>query len=71
MLSTGRVPSRADPGPQPIAAEKENILPFGAPELPRGYVFTEWMRRAARVNLCIAVRSFDSYIPTYTPVACN
>ena len=71
MLSTGRVPSSEDPGPQPIAAEKENILPFGAPGLPTGYVFTEWNRRAAGVNLCIAVGSFDSYIPTYTPVVCN
>ena len=70
MLATGKV-GTADPGPKPITADKENILPFGAPELPTGYVFTEWMRRVARANLCIAVRSFESYIPTCTTVACN
>ena len=43
MLATGRV-GDADPGPQPIAADKENILPFGAPEIPTGYIFTEWLR---------------------------
>ena len=69
MLATGNV--AADPGPKPITAAQENILPFGAPELPRGYVFTEWLRRAARANLCIAVRSFDSYIPTCPSVTCN
>ena len=37
MLATGKVGTE-DPGPKPIAADKENILPFGAPELPTGYV---------------------------------
>ena len=70
MLATGNV-GTADPGPKPIAADRENILPFGAPELPQGYIFTEWLRRAARANLCIAVRSFDSYIPACPSVAGN
>ena len=49
---------KADPGPQAIT--QENTAPVGAPELPRGYVFSDWLRRAALVNLCMAVRPFES-----------
>ena len=53
MMAEGTV-GNADPGPRAI--EVENTAPFGAPVLPAGYVFSDWLRRAAIVNLCMAVR---------------
>ena len=41
MMAAGTVGSE-DPGPRAI--EVENTAPFGAPELPNGYVFSDWLR---------------------------
>ena len=41
MMAEGTVGS-ADPGPRAI--DVENTAPFGAPELPPGYVFSDWLR---------------------------
>ena len=41
MMAAGTVGSE-DPGPRAI--EVENTAPFGAPELPYGYVFSDWLR---------------------------
>ncbi len=55
LLAAGKV-GKEDPGPQAITSE--NTMPYGAPELPSGYIFSDWLRRAALANLCMAVRPF-------------
>ena len=62
-LFAARKVADADPGPR--ATLQENPAPFGLPELPAGYVFSDWLRRATPVNLCMAVHPLESHMISF------
>ena len=59
LLSAGVL----DPRDKPPAADfKERATIPGVPQLPTGYIFTQWMRCAVSFLSCVTIRPFDSYI---------
>ena len=58
LLSAGVL----DPRDKPPAAEfKERATIPGVPQLPTGYVFTQWIRCAVSFLSCVTIHPFGSY----------